>query len=35
MYIEEVVMADFGKKRVLAPYKILIKNTDEQYPISM
>lgn len=28
-------MADFSKNRVLALYKILIKNTDEQHPITM
>lgn len=28
-------MSDFSKNRVLALYKILIKNTDEQHPISM
>lgn len=28
-------MVDFSKNRVLALYKILIKNTDEQHPISM
>lgn len=28
-------MVDFEKNRVLALYKILIKNTDEQHPISM
>lgn len=28
-------MVDFGKNRVLALYRILIKHTDEQHPISM
>ena len=28
-------MSNFSKNRVLALYKILIKNTDEQHPISM
>lgn len=28
-------MSDFSKNRVLALYKILIKSTDEQHPISM
>lgn len=28
-------MSDFSKNRLLALYKILIKNTDEQHPISM
>ena len=31
---EEVAMSDFSKNRVLALYKILIKNTDEQHPIA-
>lgn len=35
MDIWEVVMADFSKKRVLVPYKIFIKNTDEQHSISV
>ena len=33
--VEEAAMSDFSKNRVLALYKILIKNTDEQHPISM
>lgn len=32
---EEAAMSDFSKNRVLALYKLLIKNTDEQHPISM
>lgn len=32
---EEAAMSDFSKNRLLALYKILIKNTDEQHPISM